>query len=117
MSRITHLLRNQTDVFRITNRVSDGQGGWAETWTKIASAVPCRMSSPGAGRDTDSAGQTRAFPGISAYFDLGTDIKANDHLLVAQPYSQAYRVVTALPEAEGTYLKASCEAAALVPGT
>lgn len=57
---IGELLPDTCDILAIT-RTSDGAGGWSETTSTVASAVPCRLDFPNPGKEVVSNASNTPF--------------------------------------------------------
>ncbi|WP_405184741.1 phage head closure protein [Streptomyces albidoflavus] len=104
MSRVSRLLNRSLDVWRFT-RVSDGMGGWVETWAKVGS-VRARLSQPNATERT-LADQSGAKLTHVAYLEPEAAVRRGDELRVS---TRKFKVLaTYEPSEPGTYLRAECE--------
>lgn len=69
------------EVERITDRVSDGAGGWVEQWTQVGELTGSLQPSTGS---EQTAGDTeRAEVGWRFYCDPGSDVARDDVLVFA----------------------------------
>lgn len=92
------------NVWRFT-RVSDGMGGWIETWAEVG-AVRVRLSQPNATERT-LADQTNVRLTHVAYLEPDAAVRRGDELRVS---TRKFKVLaTYEPSEPGTYLRAECE--------
>lgn len=106
MSRVSHLLNGRAELWRYT-RVSDGMGGWVQTWAKVAD-VRARFSQPSA-RDRVLADQSQSRLTHIIYLEPDSGAQREDELRRAD--GRVFRVLAVFePSEPGTYLRADCEA-------
>jgi Phage head-tail joining protein len=75
--------------------VSDGMGGWTETWSTVA-IVPCRVGTPtgGAiGAERVVADRLSGETTMAVTFPAGTDVRRTDRLLI---YGKTFEVLSVL---------------------
>lgn len=105
MSRVARLLNAQAEVWRMS-RTPDGMGGWAETWTRVAT-VRARFSQPSA-RERQAADQSQSRLSHVVYLASDADVRRSDELRLG---SRVFDVLATFePSEPGTYLRADCEA-------
>lgn len=105
MSRVARLLNASATVWRYT-RMSDGMGGWVETWAE-SSTVRARFSQPSA-RERVVADQAGSKLSHVVYLHPNADVSRGDEL--RQP-GRTFKVLAVFePSEPGTYLRADCEA-------
>ncbi len=100
---VEHLL-SRTCTTRRTGRVSDGWGGWVETYADHLTGVPCRRSSP-TPRTATVADQLQAVISHEVYFMPATDVRRGDQIIVD---GYTLLVEATSEPSETAYRKASC---------
>jgi head-tail adaptor len=107
MSRVARLLNQRLEVWR-RSRVSDGGGGWAETWAQVGGTpVRARLSQPSA-RERVIADAAQARLTHVVYLVPDADVRRGDELRLG---ARVFEVLATFePSVPGTYLRADCEA-------
>ncbi|KOG21998.1 phage head closure protein [Streptomyces viridochromogenes] len=104
MSRVSHLLNRQLQVWRHV-RTPDGGGGWTQAWTQV-STTRARISQPSA-RERVVADASQAQLTHVIYTPDGADIRRGDELRLG---ARVFEVLaTYEPSEPGTYLRVNCE--------
>jgi len=97
---ISHLL-NRTPTIKRTVQTADGQGGFTESLSVVATVKGRRRAASGSERLV--AGREDAKVTHIWYFEPGTDIKVRDTVVDG---SASYEVLALLPPSEDLYVKA-----------
>lgn len=100
---IDHLL-DRTCTTRRIGRVSDGMGGWTETYADHLTGEPCRRSAPSPGSRT-VADQLQAVIAHEVYLTAGADVLRGDQIIVD---GYTLLVEATVEPSVTSYLKALC---------
>jgi len=102
MSRLVHLLNRDATISRIT-RSTDGQGGWAESFTpQFTSKV--RVSGLSF-RERSQGAAELAEVSHAIYFESTKDVRRDDRILVGTTNYDVLSVQS--PSVSGVYLRAN----------
>lgn len=100
---ILHLLNKSSAVWRNTP-VSDGQGGWTDTRSQVAT-LPVRVS-PASASERLAAAQESARVTHNGYYEPGADVQRGDEWRIG---SESYEVIATLPPSIAHHGKAQLE--------
>lgn len=78
-------------------QASDGQGGQTDTWTNLATGVPCRIRRPNGGQETEIANRLTSAVSWVLVLTYSQDVTLRDRILVtSQAPNRRFEVAAVL---------------------
>lgn len=103
MPKLSPRMLSHRVVVQRATRMHDGQGGFTDSWTTLAQALPCRLTDTKLTRRLDESGAMQADVSRTLYCQPGADINSGDRVVVGMA---TWLVESADDQPDNVYRKA-----------